>query len=410
MAERYPGGVISKTPPTVTPPVAGEGGSASGMWTLDTVLEYEKAGAWPKPVLPRELYAWGYNGKGSVGDGTSVNRSSPTQIGALITWKNAGAGRYFSFSVKTDGTLWSWGYNGAGQLGQNIDFATALSKSSPVQVGSLTNWSDSQGGGDHSISLKTDGTLWTWGRAVEGQVGDNATVNRSSPVQVGALSNWYKIAAGRNNSLATKTDGTLWSWGFNNYGQLGLNISILINRSSPVQVGSLTDWAKVAAGDYHAFAIKTNNTLWAWGRNDQGRLGDGTTTGRSSPVQIGALTNWNVISAGIDSSAAIKTDGTLWSWGENGVGQLGDGTVILKSSPIQVGSLATWSLISGGKTGSFFMAIKTDGTLWAWGNNANGQIGDGTAVRRSSPVQIGALTNWNTVAVGSRHSVVTNKG
>jgi len=411
MAERYPGGVISKTPPVVTGPTGGEGGSASGVWTLDTVLEYEKAGAWPKPVLPRELYAWGYNGKGSVGDNTAINRSSPVQIGVLATWAGAGAGKYTSFGIKTDNTLWSWGYNGSGELGQNIGFATALSRSSPVQIGSLTNWSDVQGGGSNTIGLKTDGTLWTWGRANEGQIGDGQTINCSSPVQVGSLSNWYKIASGRNNVLATKTDGTLWSWGLNNYGQLGLNISIAISRSSPVQVGALTDWEKVAAGDYHAFAIKTNNTLWAWGRNNHGQIGDSTfNVNRSSPVQIGSLTNWDLVTAGISASAAVKIDGTLWAWGENDLGQLGDGTVINKSSPVQIGSLTNWSLVSGGKTGSFFAAIKSDGTVWAWGNNANGQIGDNTVIRRSSPVQIGALTNWNTVAVGSRHAVVTNKG
>ena len=154
MAERYPGGVISKTPPTVTPPnssgpLAGEGGSASGMWTLDTVLEYEKAGAWPKPVLPRELYAWGSNNNGQIGDGTVVDRSSPVQIGALTNWVQVAAGNAHTASVKTDGTMWTWGSNAFGQLGDG----TVVDRSSPVQIGALTNWSQVAASFDHTAAI-----------------------------------------------------------------------------------------------------------------------------------------------------------------------------------------------------------------------------------------------------------------
>jgi alpha-tubulin suppressor-like RCC1 family protein len=174
MAERYPGGVISKTPPVVTGPatsgpLAGEGGSASGMWTLDTVLEYEKAGAWPKPVLPRELYAWGRNNHGQIGDNTLVNRSSPVQVGALTTWSQVSAAASVT-AIKTDNTLWTWGRNNDGQLGQN----DVVSRSSPTQVGVLTNWSKVS----RTLAIKTDGTLWSWGSNGSGQVGDGTTAPR----------------------------------------------------------------------------------------------------------------------------------------------------------------------------------------------------------------------------------------
>jgi alpha-tubulin suppressor-like RCC1 family protein len=174
--------------------------------------------------------------------------------------------------------------------------------------------------------------------------------------------------------------------GANRFGELGTGEGY---TSSPVQVGSLTDWDHVSSGSNHTHAIKTDGTLWAWGRNSfYGILGDGTTVDKSSPVQIGSLTDWALLSKNWGSlhSAAIKTDGTLWTWGYNVQGQLGDGTTVNKSSPVQIGSLTDWANVSVGAYTCW--AIKTDGTLWAWGNGGNGILGDGTTVNKSSPVQM----------------------
>jgi alpha-tubulin suppressor-like RCC1 family protein len=366
------------------------------MWTLDTVLEYEKAGAWPKPVLPRELYAWGLNGNGQVGDGTVINRSSPVQVGALTDWKQISSFTH-TVSVKTDGTLWAWGYNTVGTVGDN----TTVDKSSPVQVGSLTNWYQVSAGRSHSLAVKTDSTLWSWGDSNRGELGIGLSpARRSSPVQVGVLTNWNQISAGYEISASVKTDGTLWTWGYNDNGQLG--DGTIIQRNSPVQIGSLNNWYQVAAGWQFMTAVKTDGTLWAWGRASVGRLGDNqTTANRSSPVQIGSLTNWAYVSnAGniVNGNAlAVKTDGTLWGWGYNGGGQLGDGTVVSRSSPVQIGALTNWLRASGGVGSS--VAIRTDGTLWTWGLASLGRLGDNTAVNKSSPVQIGALTNWGSVGL-----------
>lgn len=411
MAERYPGGVISKTPPTVTPPnssgpLAGEGGSASGMWTLDTVLEYEKAGAWPKPVLPRELYAWGLNSNWQLGLNDQVSRSSPVQVGALINWSQVSGGNTFSAAIKTDGTLWTWGFNGAGQLGDNT---VGFSKSSPIQIGALTNWYQVSAAtsGDHAISIKTDGTLWAWGDNIQGAIGNNTVTSRSSPVQVGALTDWAQISAGYRTSFSVKTNGTIWGWGRNNFGELGINDTL--SRSSPVQIGSLTNWSQVSAGGLFTISIKTDGTLWAWGSNGAGQLGDNSTVLKSSPVQVGSLTNWSKISAGDISSSSIKTDGTLWSWGRNNLsGPLGDGTVVNKSSPVQIGAQTNWSQISVGS--DFAMSIKTDGTLWVWGRNNEGQLGNNTVISVSSPVQVGALTDWFKISAGDSHSLAITKG
>ena len=188
--------------------------------------------------------------------------------------------------------------------------------------------------------------LYSWGRNQVGQLGQNDVVYRSSPVQVGALTTWSNISTGYNSCLATKTDGTLWAWGDNTYGQLGDNT--IVNRSSPVQIGALTTWSNISTNFSACLAAKTDGTLWSWGLNSYGQLGQNDRVYRSSPVQVGSLTTWLNISVGSSTCLATKTDGGLWAWGYNGFGTLGDNTVINRSSPVQVGALTTWSKISAG--------------------------------------------------------------
>lgn len=341
------------------------------------------------PVSPK-LYSWGENNTGQLGQNDLVFRSSPVQVGALGNWSAVAGGTDYVISIKTDGTLWSWGSNGQGQLGQN----DTVYRSSPVQVGALTTWSKISCGLYSNLAVKTDGTLWTWGYNNNGQLGLNDRVNRSSPVQIGALTTWLYIASGYAHSLATKTDGTIWSWGRNNYGQLGQNIASTINRSSPVQIGVLTNWSKIdsSANGNHNVSIKTDGTFWSWGYNLNGQLGDNTTYNRSSPVQVGALTTWATPTAGGRFSLAVKTDGTLWAWGNGDSGELAQNDRLQKVSPVQVGALTTWSQPVAGW--AFSAAIKTDGTLWTWGANNKGQLGQNNRVYRSSPVQVGVATTW----------------
>ena len=355
MSMRYKGGVISTTSPTVTPPVDGEGGSASGIWSLETQAQYEGDSGWPKPILAAELYAWGYNGQGILGLGDTTNRSSPTQVGALITWSKTEVGQFLSVATKHDGTLWTWGGDpfNYGSLGNN----TTTSISSPVQVGALTTWDKIAAGRYGGLATTTDGKLYAWGFNNYGQLGQGNTTNYSSPVQVGSLTNWLKVAGGTYFSAAIKTDGTLWTWGVNSNGGLGLNISDAINRSSPVQVGALTTWQDMALGQRHMIATTTDGKLYAWGYNGFGQLGNNTTTNYSSPIQVGALTTWSKVGAGTYFSMAVKTDGTLWAWGKNAIGQLGQGNTTNRSSPVQVGALTTWSRATSSDTSTSVLAI-----------------------------------------------------
>jgi alpha-tubulin suppressor-like RCC1 family protein len=294
-----------------------------------------------------------------LGLNDSINRSSPVQLGALTNWNLVSTANYTSSAIKSDGTLWSWGYNFAGHLGHN----DTIDRSSPVQVGSSTDWSKVCVAAFSMASIKTDGTLWSWGLNSNGQLGLGDIVYRSSPTQVGSDTTWNNLPdqMKTNNSgrwmLATKANGTLWSWGQGNNGKLGLNSEI--DRSSPTQVGTGTTWDKVSGGNGSSMAIKTDGTLWAWGSNaysSLGKLGLNDTNYRSSPTQVGTDTNWSLVSVGHYSAAAIRTNGTLWSWGNNAKGELGLGDKVNKSSPTQVGSDTNWvSLSMGQKT---LMAIK----------------------------------------------------
>ena len=362
------------------------------------------------------LFVWGNSGLGLGPEGETFS-TTPVQMGGTLSyqsWSNISAagtgndGDQFCAAIKTNGTLWMFGENFYGQLGIGTSGSTS-STNSPKQVGALTDWSQVSCGSDFTVAVKTDGTLWSWGNASGGVLGNNSSVlSKSSPVQVGVLTNWLKVDCGIEHVLAIKTDGTLWSWGTGTSGRLGGGNTS--SRSSPVQVGALTDWSDIGSGYDHSIATRSDGTLWTWGANGDGQLGLGNTTNYSSPKQVGLLTTWSWVAAGgrigENRAFAIKTDGTLWSWGSNNGGQLGLGNITDYSSPKQVGALTDWYAVSAGTKHT--LATKTDGTLWGWGLNSGqqaGTIGNGTTTSRSSPVQAGTLTTWLNISAGTNVSI-----
>ena len=277
-----------------------------------------------------------------------------------------------------------------------------MSRTTPVQtVAAGTTWKQVDCGHKFTAAIKTDGTLWTWGRNNQGQLGNGTTTNNPSPVQI-AGTTWKQVSAGFESMGAIKTDGTLWTWGINEWPNVTLGVGDSTNRSSPTQVSGTT-WKQISMGRRSAAAIKTDGTLWCWGDRGDGGVGDGVISGfvsMSSPIQTTAGgTNWKQVSVGVNNVSAIKTDGTLWTWGNGASGQNGDGTATTRSTPIQIPG-TTWKQID---KSSYYKsaAIKTDGTLWTWGANPYGDLGDNTTTDRSSPVQtIAAGTNWKMVACG----------
>ena len=373
-----------------------------------------------------QLWGWGEGEGGQRGDGTVNQKYSPVQIGSEEYWlgrdpdntksiKHCISG-YHVLAVNNEGKLFAWGNGGYGRLGTG----NTTSTSSPVQIGALTTWDNVGTTATSSAAIKTDGTLWTWGDGNNGRLGNGSTTDISSPAQVGSLTNWSLVTKGETSLCAIKTDGTLWSWGQNNIGQLGDGSTT--DRSSPVQVGSLTTWAQASAGTRVAAAIKTDGTLWVWGENGAGQLGTSNTTDYSSPVQVGSLTNWAQVSfrtgrlSAYGGWMAVKTDGTLWGTGTQTsnftgsagsafgpeTGEIGVGNLTTYSSPVQVGSLTDWKNVSGGRYAC--LAIKTDGTLWAWGRGYYGVNGQGNNTSYSSPVQVGSLTSWEQIGESGRNS------
>ena len=348
-------------------------------------------------VPPTKLWSWGQDGYGQLAQNTvSVSRSSPTQVGAGTNWLQASS-NYNNLAVKTDGTLWFWGQNGFGQSGTN----DVVNRSSPTQVGALTNWLKVLATYNTSFAVKTDGTLWSWGRNHVGQLGQNDQVYRSSPVQVGAGTTWSRGFGGYSSIFFLKTDGTLWGWGMNSGGPLATGDVNL--KSSPIQIGSGNTWLAGSSGYQSLLAVRSDGTLWAAGKNDYGTLGLNNSTQKLTLTQVGSGTTWLAV-AGVYQTIALKTDGTLWSWGYNVPGLLGQNTGTGNtSSPVQVGAGTTWSQVSAGYDMS--AAIKTDGTLWTWGADTYGQLGQNDVAARSIPTQVGTNTNWTQVSASFWYGV-----
>jgi len=339
------------------------------------------------------LWAWGSNEDGSLGldDARIRVRYFPTQVGIDTDWQSIVAGSGYTLAIKTDGTLWAWGRNRHGQLG----LGDTEDRHSPIQVGTDNDWASVTAGSFHSLAIKTDGTLWSWGsntlgERIQGQLGLGEVEGRHSPTQVGTDNDWASVTAGSTHSLAIKTDSTLWAWGSNSWGsrihgQLGLSDKEYLYF--PIQVGTDNNWQLVVAGDLYTLAIKTDSTLWAWGSNSYyGKLGLGDLEDRHSPNQVGVDTDWQFVAAGSDYALAIKKDGSLWAWGRNSGGQLGLGHTTNRYAPTKVGTDNDWQSVAAGSSHS--LAIKTDGTLWAWGKNWGGILGLGHIVDRHFPTQV----------------------
>jgi alpha-tubulin suppressor-like RCC1 family protein len=448
------------------------------------------------------LWSWGANSYGALGNNTGPIQnyalSSPVQeYSKTSQWAQVSCGADFTIALKKDGTVWSWGWNKYGQSGTGEQPSVYPSYSVPVQEyyhengwaaitttlftaaaikvnGSLYTWGNGfygttglnnqltwyypkpvditiptpalawvriAGGNLHMLGIKSDSTLWTWGDNSYGQLGDNTTISRSSPVKVPISGQWVHVAGGYNFSAAIKVDGSLWTWGQNRNFSLG-NISSAFNVSFPTQVDTgYLKWRTVSAGYYQVGLITSNfdptptptitgspqptpsitpsptpaplptlapqyGQLWLWGDNQYGQIGDDTTVYRSSIVQtICAGQDWNNFSIKYTHTAAIKDDGSLWMWGDNTLGGLGDNTKTSRSSPVQtVSQTYDWLAVSAGYR--FTIGLKQDSTLWSWGTNNLGQLGLDSTVAKSSPNQItaGPVVGWQKISAGYLHA------
>jgi alpha-tubulin suppressor-like RCC1 family protein len=480
------------------------------IWTTDTYAQKVSAGSSHALLIKKDgsLWAWGSNANGQVGTDSNDDESTPRRIGSDNNWFEIEAGESHSLAIKTNGTLWAWGKNEFGRLGDG----TTDDKLTPTQVGADSNWKAISAGKEHSLAIKADGTLWAWGRNEFGQLGDGSLDDKSEPVQVGTETDWASVSAGYYHSAAIKTDGTLWIWGDNRHNFLGdeatvnctaqsitnptgdyvinfedtygdgwngASIKVIIDgeeslytlddgyegsqivsmpngtvslsfefvsgdwdseitftitsptgatissegpeplpgsvtlylceegkvekRKTPVRVNGDSDWSLLTTGNANTVAIKSAGTLWAWGANSTGQLGDGSTNNILVPSQIGDESNWKSIVEGGDHTLAIKSNGTLWAFGGNTNGQLGVGDIENRFVPSQVGTESEWGLTAAGN--GFSLAAKTDGSLTGWGTNAYGLQGRGIDYLQAEPKKIGSDTDWDQVVPGQAHSL-----
>jgi alpha-tubulin suppressor-like RCC1 family protein len=345
------------------------------------------------------MYAWGSGGSGKLGDNTVAAKSSPvTVVGGITNWSQISNSNYHTLGLTSAGILYAWGSNSGGRLGDN----TTSSRSSPVTpVGGINTWRQIAAGGGHSFGITSDGILYAWGLGSYGRLGDNTTSSRLSPVTVvGGITNWTQVTAGDRHALGLRSTGVLYAWGYGYAGRLGNNASA--DRSSPVTVvGGITSWSQISTGEGHNLGFTSGGIAYAWGGNGNGQLGDNTITARSSPVTVvGGITTWSQLSGGRFHSMGLTSAGVAYAWGYNAQGRLGDNTVAAKSSPVTVvGGITNWSRLTAGRAHSF--GRTSAGILYAWGENTDGQLGDGTTSSRSSPVTaVGGITSWSQLSTG----------
>ncbi|WP_421733180.1 DUF4214 domain-containing protein [Cellulomonas sp.] len=314
-----------------------------------------------------------------------------TQVGLSAAWASVSAGDGHTLAIRTDGTLWSWGGNAWGELGTGNwgDPVRAV----PEPVGNRTDWvSVSAGRSSHAIAR--DGSLWSWG---EGNALGSASspVSTATPERVGTGTDWASVSGGSSFALAIKRDGSLWSWGDNTSGQLG-DPSVEW-RKTPARVGTGT-WSSVAAGDSHVVAIATDGTLWTWGTVT---AAGNTYTLYPTPTKIGVANDWRAVAAGVDVSAGIRSDGSLWTWGWGHTGQLGDGTLETRTDPVQVGRGTSWAAVDFGYFHT--AALDTTGGLWRWGLPEQEQPESSVFV--VTPQRVGTQGGWASMTAGYRHTV-----
>lgn len=411
------------------------------------------------------VWTWGANDSGQLGDGTTTGRATPGMIGNLSDVIAISAGNSHSAALKRDGSVWTWGANGDGQLG----IGSLQDAARPAQIPSLSNVTSISAGGYNTIALKSDGTVWAWGSNTDGQVGDGTRERRMIPVQAAGLSGVTAISSGRWHAAALRNDGTVWAWGSNVFVQQGNGFADDAVYF-PNQVTGLGDVVALSAGYQHTLALKRDGSVWGWGGNRFGELGldnsarnpfikvptpipglagiDGVNAGfdlsfatsgglvigwgknnyqqlasgtaqpdsQTTPVVVPGLENVSAVTCGSAFNLALKDDGSLWAWGRNNWGQLGDGTLVDRSSPVRVAGLPPMSAVSASPAGTnatgHVLALDRVGNVWVWGTNYYGQLGNGTlsfsngnVFYSSVPLQVNSLAGITAVSAGVYHSL-----
>ena len=398
------------------------------------------------------LWCWGSNSSGATGQNTAAgNTLSPAQINGGGSWKKIVSGYVTSCGIKSDDSLWCWGSRAYGGTGQNNATGNDLV---PVPISGGGTWkhinmSVNPGGHQSSCGIKTDDSLWCWGSNSFGQLGDGTSTQRLVPTAVSGGGTWKYVHTGYTHTCGIKSDDTLWCWGRGHDGSTtniliptafaeggtwkhvtgGFNYTCGIQTSNALRClgnngsGQLGDdvlpsltipreisggglWKRVITANLYTCAIKTDETLWCWGANGSSKLGDGTTTERWVPTAVSGGGTWKDVDGGKEHTCGIQTGGSLWCWGYNNSGQIGDATTTDRSVPTAISGGGVWKQVSvnGDAIRHHTCAIKSDDTLWCWGNNNSGRLGDGTSTNRNIPTAISGGGTWKKVSLGESYT------
>jgi alpha-tubulin suppressor-like RCC1 family protein len=366
------------------------------------------------PSVSHVVASWGDNSWGELGDGTTAPlRTLYGDISAGSDVIQVAAGRTHNLAVRSDGTVTAWGLNGHGALGDG----TTTDRSTPVQVRGLTGVITQVAAGEQfSLALRSDGTVWAWGRNDHGQLGRGTTSSGELvPARVAVLNRVTKISAGRDFALALRSDGIVFAWGHGQSGQLGTGGTA--DSPVPVKIAGLARVTGIAAGSDASLATENNGisaitSVWAWGANQYGQLGDGTLAGHATPERVTGLPVYIAgLSAGDGFAAVLGPDGSVWDWGANGIGELG----LAPHTPAvtrPVNAIAAGSGITQLAAGvSHMLALKSDGTVLSWGWNQSGQLGRYPAGQASAdPGPVTGLAGATQVSAGWQSSYAVHTG
>jgi len=364
---------------------------AAGVGTRHTVIVRDDGSVW----------ACGSNAAGQLGVGAVALRTTPVEVSGVGDVKSLALGLFHGLALKTDGSVKGWGTNGYGQIGDG----TQADREKPVALPALSGVVGVAAGDYNSAAVTTAGQVWTWGDNTYGQLADASVTERTTPLAVSGLTGMTTVDSEGNHVLALKSNGTVWAWGDNSHGQLGNGASTLSPVNTPVQVSTSTGMgtvSAVAAGRTHSLALTATGEVWSWGSNDEGQLGDGGTASHTSPVHVtglGGLSPVVAVAAGDGHSVALKADGTLWAWGDNAHGQLGDGTDDDQLSPIQITGIS--GVVSVTASEHHTAVVLSDGAVWSWGYNHSGQLGDGSTDDQINPAEVLQVTGAVMVAAGN---------
>jgi alpha-tubulin suppressor-like RCC1 family protein len=364
------------------------------------------------------VYAWGDNSSKALGTAEAVFTSpTPTPVVGLSNVQAVDGGSN-GYALRTDGTVWAWGDNGSGQLGNGW---TGGGSAVGVPVVGLTGVTAIAGSGDGAYALRADGTVWAWGAGWTGRLGTGTLDHTSTPRQVSALTNVVAIASGWGTGYALRADGTVWSWGYNGTGALGDGSDTALSPV-PVPVSGLTGVTSVTGRDNGAFALRADGTVWAWGDNGAGQLGDGatcpspTTCVSRVPVQVSGLTGVTDVAGNVNNGYAVRNDGSVWAWGGNFLGALGNGVECDPATepcgsrvPVQLPGLSGVAHLAAFDHGAY--ALRTDGSVQAWGANLRSTLGNAFVPDHSTvPVPVVGLNGVSAVGGGSAagYAIVPN--